>query len=81
MHVQRVQHLRTLIERAYENSTIAAWLRARHYGFVVLGTTAAATKALERAVFKTSLQQEAVVVVGLGPTAETLAETLRDRGR
>jgi len=74
-----VQHVRSVFEKTRDNKTLGAWLRAHNYGFAVLGITAPATRALEREITKSRLDRECPVVVGLGPTAETIAEALRDR--
>jgi hypothetical protein len=74
-----VQHVRGLVERARASRTIGPWLRARDYGFAALGITNQATEALEREIARSRLRQECPIVVGLGPTAETLAEALRQR--
>jgi len=76
MSAVRTKALSTLEKLAAETSC-ASLIRSRLLGLVVLGHTPERVNQLQKAVNSDSLLSDYRVVVGLGPTAETLAKCLR----
>ena len=56
-----------------------AWVRSLAYGIVLLGHTTQRVRQLQEAVKRDRRFQGKRLVVGLGPTSETLAAVLRER--
>ena len=74
-----VMSVRRLIEEANKNKATALWLDSRDYGFLVLVPTKDKIAPVEEALERAGLTKEALLIVGLGPTAATLAQALRER--
>lgn len=76
---RQVERLRRHVEEAKRNDSIRPWLLDGDYGFLVLVPWPGKIEALREAIAKSSVGKDYVVVVDVGPTAETLATTLRKK--
>lgn len=76
-----VRTLRVLLEQTQRNSVLQPWVDAQQYGFAVLSPTTQTLSASEKAVKKSCIREACAVVVGLGPTAETLSAALKSKGK
>ena len=74
-----VQYVRGHLERDLAKPKLGKWIRSGHYGWALLGATPDAVRVLNAEVDRSGLRDEISVIVGLGPTAETLASVLRAR--
>jgi hypothetical protein len=72
--------LRQVIEKVEQNTAIRPWALTRHYGLAVLGQLRPKVEILRRAIERAGFSQRLPIIVGLGPTAETLSKCLRERG-
>lgn len=71
--------LRGTIDEALAEPKLRPWIKDRDYGFAALAPTQEACQSLETAIDRAQLRERALVIVGLGPSPETLASTLRRR--
>ena len=74
-----IKRLRDLIKQAQENEKVRPWLLQGDYGYAILAPSDASRKSLDEAVGRSKLDSDYSIIVGLGPTAETLKTALRNR--
>lgn len=78
----RVQKaLRDIDDQLLRNKTLRRWADAGDYGLVVLCPTLQKCQAVTVTLERSTLAGRLRTVVQLGPTAATLAQALRDRGK
>lgn len=75
-----IRTLRVLLDQTRCNSKLIHFVDARQYGFAILASTTQTLVALEKAIAKSGIRTCCPVVSGLGPTAETLAAALKEKG-
>jgi hypothetical protein len=73
------RQLRSKIRELRATPELGSWLDAGDYGFAVLGETKDKVVALKDAIGRLDLFHIAPLVVGLGPTGETLAAVIKQR--
>ncbi len=66
-------------EKAKAEKSTADWVESKELGLVLLGHSPARVLQLQRAIKADTRLKDYLVEVALGPTAETLAERLRER--
>ena len=73
--VRRKTH--ELVQKLHGDRDVASWLNSGHYGLALLGHTRERVRQLTDAVSRDKRFEGVRIVVGLGPTVETLAKVLR----
>lgn len=71
-----VKHLESVVQTLHEKPIISDWVRSRTYGIGVMCTTKKNLAAMNRALEKSRLPGEILIVSDLGPNTETLAMEL-----
>jgi hypothetical protein len=80
--IARVQKaIREIADQIRGSKKLREWAEAGDYGLLVLCPTTQMQTAVSDAVQRLSLPPELRLLVELGPTAQTLAQALRDRGK
>ncbi len=79
--VQAIEHVRRRIQELRVHPTLGAWLEGGEYGIAILAPTCKRRDALQTALTKSSLTSQASILLGLGPTVETLHATLTELRR
>jgi hypothetical protein len=71
-----VEQVRSRLDELRQNPALARWLQGREYGVAILAPTTKKRDALRRELHDSQLDQQAAVLLGLGPTAATLHSVL-----
>ena len=73
------RHATSFFEKAENCKTLRPWINSADFGLLVLAPTEQAVAQIEKAFSKQHRFRERRLVIGLGPTADTLASLLRKR--
>jgi hypothetical protein len=73
---QAIENVRSRLDELRQHPALADWIQGREYGVAILAPTTKKLDALKRALHDSQIAQQAAVLVGLGPTAETLHSAL-----
>jgi hypothetical protein len=74
---RQLERIKRHVEEAKRNDAIRSWLDAGDYGFAILVPQAAKVQAMLDLIAKSSLAKNYVVIVDVGPTAETLHHVVK----
>jgi hypothetical protein len=73
---QAIETVWKRVDEAKRHPGLGAWCEAGQYGVAILASTSKRLEALEREVSRSGLDKRAALILGLGPTVETLHPTL-----